>query len=84
MASTYQNKIKKQMEQKGYKVVSVIKLSQNGFPDLLCMKDGRSIWIECKEKNDTLKPWQKYRIDELINNGFEAYCMQETKGQIYP
>ena len=84
MASTYQNKIKKQMEQKGYKVVSVIKLSQNGYPDLLCMKDGRSVWIECKEKNDTLKPLQKYRIDELINNGFEAYCMQATKGRIYP
>lgn len=84
MASTYQNKIKKQMEQKGYKVVSVIKLSQNGFPDLLCMKDGRSVWIECKEKNDTLKPLQKYRIDELINNGFDAYCMQATKGRIYP
>ena len=72
------------MEQKGYKVVSVIKLSQNGFPDLLCMKDGRSVWIECKEKNDTLKPLQKYRIDELINNGFEAYCIQDTKGKIYP
>jgi len=84
MASTYQNKIKKQMEQKGYKVVSVIKLSQNGYPDLLCMKDGRSVWIECKERNDTLKPLQKYRIDELINNGFEAYCMQATKGRIYP
>lgn len=84
MASTYQNKVKKQMEKEGYKVVSVIKLSQNGFPDLLCMKDGRSIWIECKERNDTLKPLQKYRIDELINNGFEAYCLQDTKGQIYP
>jgi len=84
MASTFQNKIKKQMEQKGYKVVSVIKLSQNGFPDLLCMKDGRSVWIECKERNDTLKPLQKYRIDELRKNGFEAYCLQETKGQIYP
>jgi len=84
MASTFQIKIKKQMEQKGYKVLSVIKLSQNGFPDLLCMKDGRSVWIECKEKNDTLKPLQKYRIEELINNGFEAYCLQDTKGQIYP
>jgi len=72
------------MEKEGYKVVSVIKLSQNGFPDLLCMKDGKCIWIECKEKNDTLKPLQKYRIDELINNGFEAYCMQATKGRIYP
>ena len=84
MASNFQNKVKRQMEKEGYKVVSVIKLSQNGFPDLLCMKDGKCIWIECKEKNDTLKPLQKYRIDELINNGFEAYCMQATKGRIYP
>ena len=84
MASNFQNKVKRQMEKEGYKVVSVIKLSQNGFPDLLCMKDGKCIWIECKERNDTLKPLQKYRIDELINNGFEAYCLQDTKGQIYP
>lgn len=84
MASNFQNKVKRQMEKEGYKVVSVIKLSQNGFPDLLCMKDGKCIWIECKEKNDTLKPLQKYRIDELINNGFKAYCMQATKGRIYP
>ena len=84
MASNFQNKVKRQMEKEGYKVVSVIKLSQNGFPDLLCMKDGKCIWIECKERNDTLKPLQKYRIDELINNGFEAYCLQDTKGRIYP
>ncbi len=84
MASNFQNQVKKVMEKEGYKVVSVIKLSKNGYPDLLCMKDGISVWIECKEKNDTLKPLQKYRIDELIKNGFEAYCLQATKGQIYP
>lgn len=84
MASAFQNKLKKQMQSKGYTVVSVIKLSANGYPDLLCMKDGKSVWIECKEKNDTLKPLQKHRIDELINNGFRAYCIQKDKGIIYP
>ena len=84
MASNFQNKIKKQMQAKGYTVVSVIKLSANGYPDLLCLKGGQSIWIECKEANDTLKPLQKYRIDELIDNGFEAYCLQDGKGKIYP
>ena len=84
MASSFQNKVKKQMQAKGYTVVSVIKLSANGYPDLLCLKDGQSVWIECKEANDTLKPLQKHRIDELINNGFEAYCLQDGKGKIYP
>ena len=82
--SSFQNKVKKQMQSKGYTVVSVIKLSANGYPDLLCMKDGNSVWIECKEANDTLKPLQKHRIDELIANGFEAYCLQDGKGKIYP
>lgn len=84
MASNFQNQVKKQMQSKGYTVVSVINLSANGYPDLLCMKDGQSIWIECKEDNDTLKPLQKHRIDELIENGFEAYCLQKSKGKIYP
>lgn len=84
MASSFQNKVKKQMQSKGYTVVSVIKLSANGYPDLLCLKDGQSIWIECKESNDTLKPLQKHRIDELISNGFDAYCLQDGKGKIYP
>ena len=81
--SSFQTKVKKEMESKGYAVVSVIKLSANGYPDLLCMKDGKSIWIECKEANDTLKPLQRYRIEELRNNGFEAYCLQDGKGKIF-
>ena len=84
MASSFKNKVKKQMEAQGYTVVSVVNLSSNGYPDLLCLKDGKIIWIECKESNDTLKPLQAFRIDELISNGFEAYCLQDGKGKIYP
>jgi hypothetical protein len=42
------------------------------------------MFIECKEGGDTLKQLQKYRIDELIKQGFEAFCLHATKGKIYP
>ena len=66
MASKFQSKIIKQYESNGWTVLNIIKLSDNGYPDLLCMKLGEvDTWIECKEGGDTLKPMQKYRIDQL-------------------
>ncbi len=79
----YQKKVKEEYEKMGYIVVSVVRLSVNGYPDLLCMKDGKCIWIECKEGKDTLKPLQRYRIDELRKNGFEAFATHKEKGIIY-
>ena len=70
MASKYQTKIIREYTKKGYKVLNVIRLSENGYPDLIALKDGKAIFIECKERNDTLKPLQKLRIDELKNLGF--------------
>ena len=81
--SNYQNKIKKQYEGKGYYVTSVVKLGDSGFPDLICLKDGDTVWIECKEVKDTLKPLQMYRIRQLRKMGFEAFATQDTKGKIY-
>ena len=84
MSSLYQDLIKKQYENQGYKVAKLAKVSGSGWPDLMCLKNGTSVFIECKEANDTLKPLQKYKIDELIKLGFEAFCMQDGKGKIYP
>jgi hypothetical protein len=39
---------------------------------------------EFKEAKDTLKPLQKLRIDQLNWTGFNAYCLQDGKGKIYP
>lgn len=61
------------MEAKGYFVINLIRTSKNGIPDLLCLKDGESIFIECKEKTDTLKPLQEYRLKQLNDLGFKAY-----------
>jgi len=85
MASKFQSKIISEFESNGYTVLNIIKLSKNGYPDLQCIKKGEiDIWIECKEKNDTLKALQKFRIDELNNLGKNAYCLQDGKGKIYP
>ena len=81
--SKFQSKTIKLYEAKGYLVINNIKLSKAGFPDLQCLKDGRTIWIECKELKDTLKPLQKWRIDQLRSIGFEAFCLQDVKGVIY-
>lgn len=83
MASNEQTRLKKQFEKDGYKVLKLIRLSENGYPDLMLMKDGQVMFIEVKELNDTLKELQKARIDELRKLGFKAYCMQATKGIIY-
>jgi hypothetical protein len=84
MASKFQAKIIKQYESDGWTVLNIIKLSDNGYPDLLCMKQGEiDTWIECKEGADTLKPLQKFRIDQLRKLGKKALCLHNEKGAIY-
>jgi Holliday junction resolvase len=82
--SNYQSKIIKQYKLDGWIVIKTIKLSDSGYPDLFLFKDSKAIFIEVKEKKDTLKPLQKLRIDQLIEQGFDAYCLQDGKGKIYP
>lgn len=83
--SKFQNKTIKEYEAKGYLVLKIIRLNSNGYPDLLCLKENEpNLWIECKEKNDTLKPIQKLRIDQLNKIGNKAICLQDGKGLIYP
>ena len=82
--SKFQAKTKKKYESEGWIVINTIKLGANGYPDLFLFKDGEAIFIEIKENGDTLKPLQKYRIDELTKQGFKAFCLHATKGIIYP
>ena len=83
--SKFQTKIIKEYEDKGYLVLKTIRLNVNGYPDLLCLKSNEpTIFIEVKEKKDDLKPLQGLRIDELNKLGFNAFCLQDGKGVIYP
>lgn len=72
--SKFQTKIIKKMESDGWYVINLIKTNKNGIADLLCLKkDEPPTFIECKEKTDTIKPLQEYRIKELNKLGFVAY-----------
>ena len=84
MASNFQSKRIKQLKDDGWLVLKTIKLNENGFPDIFAFRNGVAIMEEVKEGSDTLKPLQKHRIDQLIKQGFDAKCIHETKGQIYP
>ena len=75
----YQSKVIKDYKKRGYLVINVIRLGDNGYPDLIALKDGEAIFIECKTGNDTLKPLQKYRINQLRKQGFQAFCIKDGK-----
>lgn len=77
--SKFQTKTIKKLKSKGWKVLKTIRLNESGYPDLICMRQGVTVWVECKEKNDTLKPLQAFRINELKQNGFDAFVEQDGK-----
>ena len=78
--SKHQTKTIKEYESKGWYVINLIKTNKNGICDLLCLKDGeKPLFIECKELKDTLKPLQKFRIDELKSLGFDAFVSKSLK-----
>lgn len=73
MASKHQTKTIKKYESEGWFVINLIKTNKNGIPDLLCLKENEiPLFIECKEKTDTLKPLQDYMIKFLNKLGFKA------------
>jgi len=84
MASKFQNKKINEYNKKGYTVIKTIRLNINGYPDLFLLKQGLTYFREVKEGNDKLSELQKLRIDQLIENGFDACAIHETKGVIYP
>ena len=84
MASKFQTKIKDYFKKEGYTVLNIVRLGDNGYPDLYCFKkDCIDVWIESKEAKDILKELQKERINELIDAGKIAFCLQAGKGIIF-
>jgi len=77
--SNFQTKTIKKLKSNGWKVLKMIRLNESGFPDLIALKDGKAIFVECKEKKDTLKPLQAFRIKELKELGFTAFTEQDGK-----
>lgn len=68
-----QSKIIKLLESDGWLVVKTIQLSKNGYPDIFAFRFGITVFIEVKAPNGKRSELQKYRIEQLISQGFKAF-----------
>lgn len=73
LESKIQKKIIEELEDHGYFVLKLIKTNKNGIPDLLAVKQNRSIFIEVKQEKGVLSPVQKFRINEIRQKKIECY-----------
>lgn len=68
-----QTKIKNKLQKEGWEIVKLIKTSWNGIPDLMCLRNGETMFIEVKkEVTGVLSELQKIRIKQLRDQGFAA------------
>jgi Holliday junction resolvase len=67
-----QTKIINQLTKEGWLCVKLIKTNKNGIPDLMCLKEGVTMFIEVKRPNGELSELQKIRIKQLQDLGFEC------------
>ena len=71
--SKLQSKIIQLLEADGWIVIKTIQLSKNGFPDIFAFRSGKTIFIEVKSPNGKCSELQKYRIEQLTEQGFTAF-----------
>jgi Holliday junction resolvase len=82
MESKIQANIKARFERAGWMVVKLIQTNCNGIPDLMCLKNGKTIFIEVKQPGREPTELQKYRHAELIKQGFTVYVLTTDKDLI--
>lgn len=75
LESTVQANIIKRYEAEGFYVIKLILTNKSGIPDLLCLKDGKVVFIEVKRPGEKPRALQEYRINELRDMGFEVQVL---------
>jgi len=79
MESKIQANIKARFERAGWMVIKLIQTNCNGIPDLICLKDGKTIFIEVKQPGREPTELQKLRHAELIKQGFQVFVLTSEK-----
>jgi len=69
----YQKKISDKLEKEGWYVIKLIKTNKNGIPDLIAIKEDKTIFIECKTLKGKLSKIQEFRLDEVKAKGIECF-----------
>jgi Holliday junction resolvase len=79
MESKIQAKIKARFENAGWIVVKLIQTSCNGIPDLMCLKGGKTVFVEVKQPGKKPTELQQFRHDQLTQNGFQVFILSSEK-----
>jgi Holliday junction resolvase len=77
LESQIQAKIIKRYQSEGWIVVKLIKTNTNGIPDLMCLRNGETIFIEVKRPTGKLSELQKHRIKQLEDEQFKVFVLYE-------
>ena len=72
-----QAEIVKELRRQGWLVNKLVQTTLNGTPDLICHKDGRTVYIEVKRPGQKPRPLQDYRHRELAKHGIPTYIITD-------
>jgi Holliday junction resolvase len=68
-----QSKKIKELEEKGYYVIKLIKTNKNGIPDIIAIPPNSDVlFVEVKRPDGKLTKLQEFRIKELKDAGIKA------------
>ena len=76
--SEIQRSIAAALRAEGWLVIKLIQTNYNGIPDLICHRNGRTVYIEIKRPGIAPNALQVLRHDELRNAGMEVYVMDDV------
>lgn len=67
------------LESWNWEVVHIIQCNKNGYPDTICLKDGRTVFIEWKRPGQAPRDLQAYRHKKLKEQGFTTLVVTDLK-----
>ena len=77
LESKIQAKIINQLKKNGWLVIKIIKCNINGMSDLICFKNGKTVFIEVKNENGKQSEIQKYVQKQIELQGFQYLLIND-------
>lgn len=72
------NKVLKYLKSKGVFVLPLSEKYFSGYPDLLCIDDGKLFFIELKKKGGVVSKIQMYMFDEIRKHGGTVFIVDSV------
>ncbi len=72
-----QRRVIDKLEDNGWLVNKLIQTTLNGWPDLIAIKNGKCVFIECKAGTKKPDLLQALRHDKIRQHGVDVYLVNE-------